>query len=413
MGRPAPRGWRLWAKPAAQILAVALGPMLLAFTPLRALAEIWIYLALLAGWSLLMASLVAAMAQSQHSPLAWIERKLRIFVARGCSDPEALWLRWAREAPDPEHALFYLGRAVALGGVEARFLEGVLYLEGFYGPAARIDGLKRLEEAARQGHPEAAHRAAECLRTGEGCLPEPARALAWYKQAAAAGFGPAAAWLAHAYEVGDGVAADAAAARRYAERSERLRPHPDLTRSFMHHSADASEPLQHLRQSTLGLLEAGADRVLARRWGRWALGIGAVAVGGFGLFVVGTFFWAGSSQLHFVPVAFMVPPLLMILWIGRNLRRDRPSQRRDRLRKAAEGGDAEACFQLGRAHQAGTPPHPRDDLTAVLWLRRAAEAGHPGAMEALAQAYLAGHGVMRDPREAARWAEAAARQSTS
>ncbi len=32
---------------------------------------------------------------------------------------------------------------------------------------------------------------------------------------------------------------------------------------------------------------------------------------------------------------------------------------------------------------------------------------------ALAEAYLGGHGVLRDPRESARWAEAARRESTS
>jgi TPR repeat protein len=86
---------------------------------------------------------------------------------------------------------------------------------------------------------------------------------------------------------------------------------------------------------------------------------------------------------------------------------------RDRLLTAAEAGDAEACYRLGLAYRQGTPQRPKDDLSAALWFRKAAAAGHPEAMAALADAYLGGHGVLRNPREAARWAEAARRESTS
>jgi hypothetical protein len=107
------------------------------------------------------------------------------------------------------------------------------------------------------------------------------------------------------------------------------------------------------------------------------------------------------------------PPLVLLGWQAWRHWRERPRSSRDRLREAAEAGDTEACYQVGLRHQRGDARCLKDDLAAAIWFRRAAEAGHPGAMEAMAQAYLGGHGVLRDPREAARWAEAARRESTS
>jgi hypothetical protein len=123
-------------------------------------------------------------------------------------------------------------------------------------------------------------------------------------------------------------------------------------------------------------------------------------------------FWVGSAGMFHMPLLILLTPTLMLAWQAVRLRRGGPRTGRDRLREAAEAGDPEACYQLGLAHRRGGPQRPKDDLTAAIWLRKAAEAGHAGAMTALAEAYLGGHGVLRNPREAARWAEAA-RQSTS
>jgi TPR repeat protein len=107
------------------------------------------------------------------------------------------------------------------------------------------------------------------------------------------------------------------------------------------------------------------------------------------------------------------PPALMLAWQAWRLRREGPRGGRDRLREAAEGGDPEACYRLGLAYRQGSARLPKDDLSAAVWFRRAAEAGHREAMAALGEAYLGGHGVMRDPREAARWAEASRREPAS
>jgi hypothetical protein len=160
-------------------------------------------------------------------------------------------------------------------------------------------------------------------------------------------------------------------------------------------------------------LERGADLLVARRSGRYVLAGAAILLA---LLVCGLalrIFWAGSSTLFHLPLLMMATPLLMLGWQAWHHWRERPRSSRDRLREAAEAGDPEACFQLGLRHRVGGPHLPKDDLGAALWFRKAAEAGHAGAMQAMAEAYLGGHGVIRDPREAARWAEAAQRQSTS
>ena len=155
---------------------------------------------------------------------------------------------------------------------------------------------------------------------------------------------------------------------------------------------------------------AAAERVVAYRAGRWALGLGAAALACLGLGVAGGLFWVGSSGLHHLPLLMLAPPGLLLGWQAWHLRREGPRTGRDRLREAAERGDPEAGYRLGLAYRQGSPRLPKDDLAAAQWFRQAAEAGHPGAMEALADAYLGGHGVVRDPREAARWREAAQRE---
>jgi hypothetical protein len=176
------------------------------------------------------------------------------------------------------------------------------------------------------------------------------------------------------------------------------------------HDAAPGDPLAELAGRAAEGLEDGMSRALAHRWVRWVLLLGGLGLAGLALFVVGAFFWAGSSALFHMPLLMLLPPVLMLAWQAIQLRKDRPATGRDRLRKAAETGDPEACYQLGLAHQRGSHHCLRDDLSAAHWFRKAAEGGHRGAMAALAEAYLGGHGVLRDRREAARWEEVAGRE---
>lgn len=409
MERSAPTtGLRIWAGPVAGLLALLLAPFLLYATPFTRLAEAWRWTLILAAWLFFVAAFVGALAKATTPPLAFLERGLRRWVARFAPDPQALWLHWTRQAHHPAMGWWCLEQACREGGAEPLFQEALVYLEGGLGPGGAIAAVDRLTRAAKLGHPEAAFRLGEALRTGHGCAPAPAEAEAWYRRSAAAGFGRAAAWLAHAYGCGDGVAADPEQARIWTEAAVRLAPYPPLQHSPLHHAAAPADPLVRAQAAAMAHLEAGMDQVVAHRSGRALLLGGAALLGGFFLFVLGAFFWVGSSSLYHLPLLLLAVPLLMLGRLAWRLRREGPRTGRNRLRERAEDGDPEACYRLGLACRRGGAGHPPDDLTAALWFRRAAEAGHAGAMLALAEAYRGGHGVVRDPRLAIRW-EAAAR----
>ena len=405
---PCPGAWRAWGLGVGSLLALVLAPLLLSLTPLRRLAEAWAALLILAFWTYVAATFVGLLARAATPPLALLERGLRSWVARFAPDPEALWLRWARQAHHPDRAWWYLDRAVRLGGSEALFQEGLAYLEGGFGPGGVLNGVQRMGRVARSGHRESAFRYAEALRTGHGVAVNPAEAETWYRRSAAAGFGPAAAWLARAYAIGDGVAADPEQAGRWAEAAARLAPHPPMSHSPLRHDAAPMDPLVRLGGHLAERAEAMAAPTVSHPAGRWILLLGAVLLAGLVLATVGAFFWAGSAGLHHLPLLMLAPPVVLLARQAWRLRREGPPRGRDRLRETAEGGDPEACYRLGLACRRGGRGRPKDDLGAVLWFRRAAEAGHREAMRALAEAYRGGHGVVRDPRAAARW-EAAAR----
>jgi hypothetical protein len=69
----------------------------------------------------------------------------------------------------------------------------------------------------------------------------------------------------------------------------------------------------------------------------------------------------------------------------------------ERLRDAAEGGDAQAQFGLGCAYDS------KDAAEAVKWYRKAAAQGHDGAQHNLGLMYELGKGVPKDGKKAVEW----------
>ena len=78
-------------------------------------------------------------------------------------------------------------------------------------------------------------------------------------------------------------------------------------------------------------------------------------------------------------------------------------------RQAAEQGDAEAQYNLGRMYANGEGV-PQDDAEAARWYRLAADQGDASAQYALAGMYAYGRGVPQDEAEAVRWYRLAADQ---
>ncbi|MEQ8269465.1 tetratricopeptide repeat protein [Algiphilus sp.] len=77
--------------------------------------------------------------------------------------------------------------------------------------------------------------------------------------------------------------------------------------------------------------------------------------------------------------------------------------------EAAERGSTDAMNNLANLYVQGQGVE-RDPSAAVAWYQRAAEAGDPVAQVHLGEAYEAGAGVSRDNRAAARWFQKAAEQ---
>ena len=89
-------------------------------------------------------------------------------------------------------------------------------------------------------------------------------------------------------------------------------------------------------------------------------------------------------------------------------------------RKAAEQGDAEAQFNLGRMYKngdegvpnEGVPNEgvPKNDVEAVKWFRKAAEQGDTKGQYLLGWMYANGEGVPKNDEEAVSWYRKAADQ---
>lgn len=78
------------------------------------------------------------------------------------------------------------------------------------------------------------------------------------------------------------------------------------------------------------------------------------------------------------------------------------------FRKAAEAGNAEGMFGLASMYSSGEGFAKPDFAQAGQWYIKAAEAGHVQAMEVVYNLYLQGRGVPQEPARAIEWMKKAA-----
>lgn len=83
------------------------------------------------------------------------------------------------------------------------------------------------------------------------------------------------------------------------------------------------------------------------------------------------------------------------------------------LKKAADAGSPDAMNELGVIYEDGTDGVEANLEQGVQWYRRGAEAGSDDAMENLGVAYLSGNGVPCDVNEARKWLERAAENGSA
>lgn len=154
------------------------------------------------------------------------------------------------------------------------------------------------------------------------------------------------------------------------------------------HEERVAHPGQHpFRCSACGhrFLAPYAGTVERRRWPLW-VGLGAVLM--IAGIVAGTVLVALDEDAAPTPqAASAIAPTL----------------------EAARAGDAEAQFRLGRSLLLEADSNRTKSEEAGVWLKRAAEAGHTGAMVLLGKRYRSGIGTPQNYEIAARWLGEAAR----
>ena len=348
-----------------------------------------------------------------------LENGIRASCAKFMKDPGAAWLRWGRAAHSVSRGLAYLERAAKLDNADAHFELGLFCEGGGHGIGVKEKALDHYHRAAKLGHAEAMFRVGEMLRWGIGIGKDPEAGRAAYRKAAEMGWGPAAAWLSHAFEKGEGGPSDAELATYWRQRAEILGS-ATSTRSALLPLPEEPErdPLMRITNAVADGLDQWMGQAIHQPWFLWffwlvlvpggllailALIAGALSFIGFTMFLS-----APWVTLAFLSIAFVVPSLLFLyFWVSQR-RGMRWSFRGRRHHAKAEGGDPVACFERGMAFLNGGPETPKDGAEARRWLRLAAEGGHVEAMAQLADLLRFGSGGMKDLTQAKTWLRGAA-----
>jgi hypothetical protein len=103
-------------------------------------------------------------------------------------------------------------------------------------------------------------------------------------------------------------------------------------------------------------------------------------------------------------LAMVAVALATLIWTGCGHKTDL-----ERLREAAEKGDAKAQYKLGSVYYLGKGV-PQDYVEGVRWILKAAEQGNAKAQASLGAIFSYGKGVPQDNIASVRWLEKAAEQ---
>ena len=310
------------------------------------------------------------------------------------SDP-AEAVKWIRLAAEHEHAeaqamlgrLYYVGhgvpkdysetlrwyrRAVEQNNPRAQFYLGLMYYNGHGVPKDESEAVKWIRRAADQGDVEAQMEVGGIYSVGVGDVPQDyAEAAHWYTRAADQGWADAQflLWLYH--HEGRGVPKDPVEAARW------------LRMAAEQGHADAQFKLGTLYIEGDGVPEDGTEAV---RWLHRAAQQGH------------------AQTLEMFGTVDELDATLEDVGGGSETQGD---ARFNQLLGAAEGGDAEAQYELAVAYAEGRVDVDDDERKeqALLWWTRAASQGHAGAMAELGSLYMGTDDVM-----ALRWLRPAAEE---
>jgi TPR repeat protein len=312
--------------------------------------------------------LAAALIALEQGEILAALNELKPLAERGHATAQYhLWL--VEKDRNLTQALSWLIKAAEQGHAEAENDLGVVYRDGHGLSKNSSDAARLIRAAAEKGLPEAQRNLGDLYAQGIGVPRDEAAAREWFRKAAeqgddltrqGLGFDPkvlerlradanagnveSQVRLARAYETGDTVAKDEAAAAKWYESAAKSG------------HADAQARFGRLHEDGRGVPKSAEEALF---WYRKA------SEGGSAL-----------AHLH----------LGRMYQSGRDVEQDEV-RALGHYRKAAETGNAEAQYRLGSSFYAGKGV-PRDAGEAASWYRRAAEGGHLPAQITLALLYL-------------------------
>jgi len=266
--------------------------------------------------------------------------------------------------PDREAGLRELRKVCAAGFVNAKLELAMLLCDD---PALRREHAEEIGRLAREAAeaPNAAVAAklfyARCLRYGIGVIPDPARALELYREAAELGDPSGMASFGRMLEFGMGTA-----------------PDPARALALYRKSAELGDPSGMV---FLGdRLLADGDTANAREW------------------------YARAAEQNYAPAFAKAGDCLAFGW---GVAAD-PAGAVKLYERGAKLGDANSQYRLGKCLAEGKGAAP-DPAAAVFWYKCAGTGGNRDAVRELGAAFLFGRGVPADPAEGRRLLEAAAK----
>lgn len=254
--------------------------------------------------------------------------------------------RMAIGAGDYAKALRLLAPLAKKGDPNAQNAVGVLYLNGWGVNLDYSEALQWFRQAAAQGVPKAYFNLGQMYDQGRGVTRNYAEAAKWYRQSAEQGYPPGQSLLAAMYARGDGVRQDYAEAMKWYRRA-----------------ADQGDALAQTRVGFMFVEGQGVpkDYVEAEKWFRKAASQGHP----HGQYWLGRLYSEGWG-------------------VKKNIR-----EAAQWYEMAAERDTPEAQHALGVLYATGGGDLKRDDVRAIMWLRRAATYGNEEAREFLSKQYKA------------------------
>lgn len=256
------------------------------------------------------------------------------------------------------------------------------------------DAFAELKARAQRGDAISQWAVSQAFGSGRyGLKTDKTEAFKWASKAADGGIADAALSLAHAYEKGDGTAADPAQAADWLQKAANAGSAPAAVELGQLYDKGQGGLTRNTAQAD-ALYQTAANLGDRDVWSRlcdadttgdtadWSRAVNHCQKAG----------QAGDDSAWLV--------LANAYANGTGVAAD-PAKALDAYRAAANGGNLPAMEALARIYHDGTLA-PKDEAQALAWQHTAARYGSLPAVAALAQAYDSGDGIEADPTEAAR-----------